>query len=246
MRAIFTFHSIDDRGSVISYHPRHFALLLETLAEKRIPVLDLDTLLSPDNRHGVALTFDDGMRSVHRAALPVLRDHGAPAHLFLATGAVDSDTPWPPDAVDGHTFEMLNWDEIGALHAAGVAIECHTRTHPDMRTLSETRMQEECEQADELIGRRLGRRPDYFAYPFGYHDRKVRDFARRRYRGSVTTELRALGAQMDPAAIPRLDVYYLQSEPLIRGIDSLALQAWLAARNLLRNIKGSQCRSDCN
>jgi len=245
MYAIFTFHSIDDKGSVISYSPRHFALLLGVLAEKNIPVLDLDTLLEPGTRHGVALTFDDGMHSVYRQALPVLRDHGVPAHLFLATGAVDSATPWPPDAVDEHTFEMLNWDEIGALHAAGVAIECHTRTHPDMRTLSYEQMQDECEQADDLIGKRLGRRPAYFAYPFGYHNRKVRDYARQRYRGAVTTELRLLAAHMDSAALPRIDSFYLQSERVIRAIDSVWLQGYLAARNILRNVKGSQCRADC-
>jgi len=246
MYAIFTFHSIDDKGSVISYSPRHFARLLEALAKKQIPVLDLDNLLAPDTRHGVAITFDDGMRSVYRHALPVIRDFGVPAHLFLTTGAVDSATPWPRDAMDGHTFEMLNWDEIGALQAAGVSVECHTRTHPDMRTLSEAQMQEECEQADELIGTRLGRRPAYFAYPFGYHNRRVRDFARQRYRGTVTTELRPLGRHMDSAALPRLDTYYLQSEQMIRGIDSLRLRAYLAARNILRNVKGSQCRADCD
>lgn len=245
MYAILTFHSIDDKGSVISYSPRHFALLLEVLARKNIPVLDLDTLLTPGTLHGVAITFDDGMRSVHRAALPVIRDHGVPAHLFLTTGAVDSATPWPRDAVDGHTFEMLNWDEIGELHAAGVAIECHTRTHPDMRTLSGAQMQEECEQADELIGAHTGRRPGYFAYPYGYHNRQVRDFARPRYRGTVTTELRPLGEHRDSAALPRLDAFYLQSEGLIRAIGSLRLASYLAARNVLRNIKGSQCRADC-
>ncbi|MGD2112835.1 MAG: polysaccharide deacetylase family protein [Gammaproteobacteria bacterium] len=245
MYAILTFHSIDDQGSVISYRPRHFALLLEMLARRKIPVLDLDTLLAPETRRGVALTFDDGMRSVYRAALPVLRDHAVPAHLFLATGAVDSATPWPPEAVDGHTFDMLNWDEIGALHGAGVAIECHTRTHPDMRTLTGMQMQDECEQADALIGERLGRRPQYFAYPYGYHNRQVRDFARPRYRGCVTTELRPLGTTPDSAALPRLDTFYLQSERLIRAIGSLRLKGYLATRNILRNVKGSQCRAGC-
>lgn len=245
MHAILTFHSIDDRGSVLSYSPRHFALLLEVLARKDIPVLELDALLAPGTRRGVALTFDDGMRSVYRAALPVLREHGAPAHLFLTTGAVDSRTPWPRDAIDGHTFEMLNWDEIGTLHDAGVAIECHTRSHPDMRTLDASRMEDECAQADALIEQRLGRRPAYFAYPYGYHNRAVRDFARARYRGTVTTELRPLRGYRDSAALPRLDSYYLQSERRVRAIDSLGVQGYLAARNMLRNVKGSQCRADC-
>jgi peptidoglycan/xylan/chitin deacetylase (PgdA/CDA1 family) len=245
MYAIFTFHSIDDQGSVLSYSPRRFALLLEVLARKHIPVLDLDTLLAPGTRQGVALTFDDGMRSVFRAALPVLREHAAPAHLFLATGAVDSTTPWPRDAIDGHTFEMLNWDEIGALQDAGVAIESHTRTHPDMRSLSTAQMEEECAQADAVIEQRLGRRPAYFAYPYGYHNRAVRDFARTRYRGTVTTELRPLGGQRDRAALPRLDSYYLQSEDFIRAIDTWRVQGYLVVRNILRNVKGSQCRADC-
>jgi peptidoglycan/xylan/chitin deacetylase (PgdA/CDA1 family) len=243
--AIFTFHSIDDRGSVLSYSPRHFGLLLQVLAEKRIPVLDLDTLLAPETRRGVALTFDDGMRSVYTTALPVLREHGVPAHLFLATGAVNSTAPWPHDAIDGHTFEMLDWDEIGALHESGVAIECHTRTHPDMRTLTAARMLEECEQADDLIARQVGRRPAYFAYPYGYHNRAARDFARSRYRGTVTTELRPLGKDRDSAALPRLDTFYLQSEGFIRAIGSRRLRTYLAARNVLRNVKGSQCRADC-
>lgn len=244
MHAILTFHSIDDKGSVISYSPDNFRLLLDVLEKQQIPVLDLDTLLAPGTRKGVAITFDDGMRSVYRNALPVLRDHNMPAHLFLTTDAVNSATPWPRDAADGHTFEMLNWDELAALQAGGISIECHTRTHPDMRTLTETQMQQECEQADELIGSHLGRRPRYFAYPFGYHNRKVRDFARPRYRGTVTTELRQLGDNMDSAALPRLDAYYLQSPRLIQNIDSLLLKGYLSARNILRNIKGSQCKAD--
>ncbi len=61
MHAILTFHSIDDKGSVISYSPGHFRLLLEVLARQQIPVLDLDTLLAPGTRKGVAITFDDGI-----------------------------------------------------------------------------------------------------------------------------------------------------------------------------------------
>jgi peptidoglycan/xylan/chitin deacetylase (PgdA/CDA1 family) len=244
MYAILTFHSIDDKGSVISYTPQLFGMLLDVLARKNIPVLGLDALLAPGTREGVAITFDDGMRSVYRNALPVLRDHGVPAHLFLATSAVGSDTPWPRDAADGHSFEMLNWDEIAALHAAGISIECHTRTHPDMRTLSVLQMQEECEQADEQIGSCLGRRPRYFAYPFGYHNSKVREFVRQRYQGAVTTELKPLGKHTDIAALPRLDAYYLQSQRLIRHVDSLLLGGYLSARNILRNIRGSQCKAD--
>lgn len=245
MRAILTFHSIDERDSVLSYSPNHFSLLLQALATQDIRVTDLATVLDPDTQHAVALTFDDGMRSVLQHALPVLRDHGVPAHVFVATRAIDGDGGWPQGGNGMPDYEMLNWDELGQLQDGGIFVESHTHTHPDMRTLTVAQMQDECEQADNLIEQRLGQRPRFFAYPFGYHNPLVRDFARQRYQGTVTTELRPLGRDEDRAALPRLDSYYLRSPWRIRHLDSLPVRGWLALRNQLRTARGSQCRAQC-
>jgi peptidoglycan/xylan/chitin deacetylase (PgdA/CDA1 family) len=245
VRAILTFHSIDDRDSVLSCSPHYFSLLLESLAAHDIPLCDLAAVLDPDTRAGVAITFDDGMRSVLQHALPVLREHAAPAHVFVATGAIESTAGWPRGEAGIPAYEMLNWGELEQLQAAGVYIESHTHSHPDMRTLAATQMQDECEQADTLIERRLGRRPCFFAYPFGYHNPQVRDFARGRYQGTVTTELRPLGRDEDLAALPRLDSYYLRSAWRIQHLDSVAVRGWLALRNVLRTLRGSQCTAAC-
>src|SRR5262249_2980424 len=87
-RAILTFHSIDSSGSVLSYSARSFANLLNALQSSGIPIVDLDTLLRAETRYGVALTFDDGIRTVFTEALPILRKHCVPAHLFLTTNFV--------------------------------------------------------------------------------------------------------------------------------------------------------------
>lgn len=246
MRAILTFHSIDDSGSVVSCSPKIFAHLLAVLAERKIPVCSLETLLRPETRRGVAITFDDGMRSVYRYAMPVISDYGAAAHVFITTNAVGDNMNWPRQPADIPSFEMLDWSEIEKLHSAGVAIESHTHTHPDMRTLTQEQMEDECGTADAMIEKYLGRRPAYFAYPFGYHGQQARLFAGSRYQGAVTTELRMLGQCEDTAAIPRIDSYYLQSAALISHIDSLPVKGYLAARNVLRNWKGSQCAAGCD
>ena len=246
MRAILTFHSIDDSGSVISCSPNNFTRILKSLAQRNIPVYDLETLLLPNTGRGVAITFDDGMRSVCHTALPLLAEYGATAHVFITTGAVGESRYWPPQPADIPSFEMLNWDEIEQLHNAGIAIENHTHTHPDMRGLSRAQMEDDCGTADTLIENRLGRRPEYFAYPFGYHGKPVREFARAQYRGTVTTELRMLGEREDSAAIPRIDSYYLKSGSVSRNIDSLLARSYLGVRNILRNWKGSQCAAGCD
>ena len=184
------------------------------------------------------------MKSVYRNALPILREYQAPAHVFLTTGVIGSDSLWPQQRTDSPSFEMLNWEEVEALHRAGVRMECHTHTHPDMRILTGDQIAAECGKADEIITSRLGRKPRYFAYPYGYHNRMVRDFVRGCYSGCFTTELRKLGFDEDTAAFPRLDAFYLRSKSGIRLIDSSVMHIYLSLRNAMRTLKGSQCVAD--
>jgi len=201
MKAIITFHSIDNKDSVISYSPLLFSSLLNVLADRNIPICDLETLLRPEVDNGVALTFDDGMKSVFTHALPVLRDYGASAHVFITTDAINNDRQWPYNHENVPCYDMLDWREIEQLHDEGINIESHTQTHPDMREISMIQIEEECGSADRVISERLGRTPQYFAYPFGYHNANTRDFSRRNYQASVTTEFRALGKKEDKAVL---------------------------------------------
>jgi peptidoglycan/xylan/chitin deacetylase (PgdA/CDA1 family) len=237
MRAILTFHSIDDTGSVLSYPPKTFDKLLLALQRSAIPLLDLDTLLRPETKTGVALTFDDGMRSVFSEALPVLRSHSAPAHLFLTTAAVGMTNRWPSQPSAAPAFEMLQWREIEALHGAGIHIEAHTASHPDLRQLSNYALSEECNRADETIRSMLGVRPRYFAYPYGFNDARVRSYARQRYVGSVTADMRVLRRREDPAALPRLETFYLRKEFLFRNLQSPATNAYIALRRAVRRFR---------
>lgn len=240
MRAIITFHGIDTADAVLSYPPSLFASLLEALERCKLPVCSLDALLAEDAERGVALTFDDGMRSVFMNALPVIREHQVPAHLFLTTGAVGGDNRWPTQPDDAPRYEMLNWGEVEALHAAGVYIESHTHNHPDLRQLSEMEIREECDTADTIIEHRLGRLPRYFAYPYGYISDVARSVTARRYAAAVTTELRCLTESEDSVVLPRLDSYYLKSRWLISNLDSGLARLYLGARGFMREIRGTQ------
>jgi peptidoglycan/xylan/chitin deacetylase (PgdA/CDA1 family) len=135
---------------------------------------------------------------------------------------------------------MLNWDEIEQLHSDGIIIDSHTHNHPDMRQLDGEEMQQECEMADDLIEKRLGRRPQYFAYPYGYKNKAVCDFVRSRYKATVTTELKMLGKHEDMASLPRLDSYYLQGYWMQHNLDSAFSKMYLSLRSLMRTVRGSQ------
>ncbi len=73
----------------LEYIRQHFNVLpleeaLEALAAGTLPP------------RAMAITFDDGTRNLATHAVPVLRELGLPAAVFLATGPMDSDeTLWP-------------------------------------------------------------------------------------------------------------------------------------------------------
>ena len=237
MRAVLTFHAVDERDSVLSVQPAVLRSLVRGIQESGHEIVPLGELLDdPSAPDRVALSFDDGFRSVHDAALPVLAEAGVSATLFLTTGFVGGRNDWPsqPDWAPRH--EMLDWGEVEALHAAGWSIEAHTAHHPDLRTLPDDALRAELEEADRVIEERLGRRPEGFAYPYGYKDDRVVARAGERYRYAVTTELAPLAnGNLDPFEIPRLDSYYLRPVALHRRFGGTPFRAWLRLRAALRS-----------
>ncbi len=238
MKAVITFHSIEDDRSVISYPKAAFRDFVETLVASPLPCLDLDELLNPDTDSGIALTFDDGMRSVYENALPILKEHTVPAHVFLTSSVVGKTNEWPGNPPIAPKYPMMDWDQIEACHRAGIHIDAHTSNHPDLRRLDKGGLRQECELSDQLIEERLGRRPKYFAYPYGLSDAKVRTYMRGRYAASFTTELRNLSQDDDKAALPRLDSYFLQSPLTYRRLGAKSTQIYLRLRNLIRIFRG--------
>jgi peptidoglycan/xylan/chitin deacetylase (PgdA/CDA1 family) len=238
MRAVLTFHSIDDLPGPLSYSPADLDGLLDALAEASIPVITLDALLGNQTTHGVALTFDDGISTVFSAAMPILAERQVPAHVFAITRQVGRNNRWPGQPASATPFKLMDWDQLKTLHGSGFTIEAHTASHPDLRTLSDGQIEAEMEEADTAIENRLGRRPRYFAYPYGFHDSRVRAVAARRYAGCFTTKLDYVGASTELDSIPRLDAHYLRSPDFVRVLPGKRAHAYIALRRTLRRLRG--------
>jgi peptidoglycan/xylan/chitin deacetylase (PgdA/CDA1 family) len=234
MRAVLTFHGVDDRAGALSYAPADFEVLLATLAAANLPIIGLDALLATETTCGVALTFDDGMRSVFDVALPILRQYRAPAHLFLHTGAVEGT------ATGASAYPMLNWDQINRLAEGGVVIESHTHSHRDLRALSDSEIDAECAMADTLIERHVGQRPQYFAYPFGNCSHRVAERIGARYVAAFTARLGFLSTRTTRSQLPRVDAHYLRRMFARLPLTTPQARAHLMCRKVLRKIRGSE------
>src|SRR5512145_338101 len=96
MRAILTYHSIDDSGSPVSVPPAVFSQHVRWMARSGVrvlPLADMLTLDRDDPSPAVAITFDDGFRNFRDAAAQLNRA-GFPVTLFVVTGHVGATNAW--------------------------------------------------------------------------------------------------------------------------------------------------------
>ena len=138
---------------------------------------------------------------------------------------------------------MMSWDEVGTCLEAGITIESHTVSHPDMRALSRAEIDEECGRADDEIATRLGVVPTLMADPYGGLSEAALEVAQARYEAAFSTTLAYLPrAGVGPEwrySVPRLDTYYLQNPRLYESLGSPGARAYLGLRSLLRRLRGS-------
>jgi peptidoglycan/xylan/chitin deacetylase (PgdA/CDA1 family) len=217
MRAVLTYHSLDESRSPISVSGAAFRRHVEWLARERVTVLPLESLLADrEERDAVAITFDDGFRSVATEAAPVLRERGWPAVVFVVSDRVGQTNDWGDRPAPGiPSLPLLDWPALGRLAEGGFALGAHSRTHPRLPALDDAVLGDEVGMSGDRIARETGRRPSAFAYPYGAVDRRVARVVGERYASAVTTEHRVLRSHEDRALIPRLDMYYFRDrDPL--------------------------------
>jgi peptidoglycan/xylan/chitin deacetylase (PgdA/CDA1 family) len=169
--------------------PERFAAQMEYLAAHR-RVVDLDALFERDTSPGpprVAITFDDGYRSVLEHAVPVLRELGFPAALFVPTKWIGARNDW--DVTGGIRLDLMTGDELAELAGSGFAVESHGHAHIDYARADARAVEEDVRTSVERLTELLGRPPRYLAYPYGRATRAAADEAARLgLRGAFTLD----------------------------------------------------------
>ena len=121
----------------------------------------------------LALTFDDGFADFYTTVLPILKEFGCPATLYVPTAYIGGSAGWLWECGEAHR-QILSWRALGQVAAEGVEVASHSHTHRQLDRVSRSLLQDEVERSKKLLEDRLGQEIHGFAYPFGYWNRAAR------------------------------------------------------------------------
>ncbi|HKP90589.1 MAG TPA: polysaccharide deacetylase family protein, partial [Thermoleophilaceae bacterium] len=107
------------------------------------------------------LSFDDGLEDNHRVVLPILRELGIPATVYVTTGFIGRPNEWM-----GRQTRYMTEDELRELARAGFELGAHSVTHPDLSTLGAVDCRREVGESMTAVEAITGAPVRTFAYPF--------------------------------------------------------------------------------
>ncbi|NCC49974.1 MAG: polysaccharide deacetylase family protein [Spartobacteria bacterium] len=171
---------------------------------------------TPSSRKKVLLTFDDGYRNTYEYALPILRDAGLKACIFISTAYIDSATPFPWITCDKSTavkyYMPMSSAQIKELAATeGMSIGAHTVTHQRLARLPAETADAEIRDSIRALVSVIERSVTHFSYPYGAKkDFTERDMALCQAAGlhtAMTTAARSIRKSENLFSLPRLTVY---------------------------------------
>jgi peptidoglycan/xylan/chitin deacetylase (PgdA/CDA1 family) len=124
-----------------------------------------------------------------------------------------------------------DWDVIRASVRAGLDLGVHSATHRALPRLSDDELQAEMVDSRETLARHTGVTAEFFAYPYGLWDQRVRSAAQAAgYAMALALKPRLVSPRADPWALPRVNIP-------ARITDS-AFQAWITGWSPHRTPRG--------
>ena len=152
--------------------PDQFELQVQTLQKAGYTFLKASEVADAVIHRGVlparsvCITLDDGYADNFAVAMPILQKYHVSATIFVITSAVGAP---------GH----VTWANLKAMQAAGIEIQSHTVSHPDLPSLHGKPLDFELENARKTLEAKLKTSVTTLAYPAGRYSDEVVEHTRK-------------------------------------------------------------------
>jgi peptidoglycan/xylan/chitin deacetylase (PgdA/CDA1 family) len=162
----------------------------------------------------VGITFDDGYVNNLTHALPVLVRHKFSSTCYAVSYLAGETNLWDK-GIGIAQAPLMNEIQMRQWAAAGQEIGSHTKTHADLKAISDDQCRVEIGEGKTDLERILASTLGHFCYPYGHYEAHHVDMVRvAGFKTATTTQRSRCHAGDDMLQIPRVPVLRSTSLPL--------------------------------
>ena len=137
----------------------------------------------------IVLTFDDGYGGHYEYVYDLIEKYNYPAVFSIYTDGVGKDAIPNADRRPRAPRTHVSWEQLQEMKMNPlVEIVSHSVTHPlDMRKQTDEQLKRELGESKQVLESKLGIPMDYFTYPVGKNDDRIRRLVREAgYKAALT------------------------------------------------------------
>lgn len=206
---ILLYHLVGEGSGPMTVPLHRFIQQMELLAAGHYRLLTEDDLhahvrsAASTPTDAVLLTFDDGYANTLTTVLPVLDRLGLPALMALCSGYLGADLP---RRVRHPVQEMADLGQVRRWIDSGRDVAAHGYTHHRLPQEKDLALRWQVGGDHETHASLLDEVPRTFVYPYGAHDRRVRDVVAEWYPLALTTDEHHRPDSARPYELSRIQV----------------------------------------
>lgn len=207
---ILAYHNFTkDEGSSYDMNITEFEKQIDYLAAHNYSVISLSELLKGLKTgqlppKPIAITIDDGFKSIYTLAYPVLKKYNFPATLFLYTSFIEKNS------------YSLTWEEIREMANHNFEIGSHTLSHYNLLKYQKNenyeaylaRIRREIFLSKEILESKIGGKVKFFAYPYGAYSTIIKNLViQADYDGILNVNSMNNTLNTDPFSLNRQTIF---------------------------------------
>ena len=216
---------VDKPKDSLAIKPADFEAQMQALKDNGISVISMEDFLAwrrgekdiPEK--AAIVSIDDGYLSGYSVAWPILKKFGYPFTMFLYTDYIKGG---PKSG-----GQSISWDQLAEMRDAGVDIEGHTVSHSSLNARKGKTdeqylawLEGEIVGSKELLEKNLGIQVKAFAYPYGLHNKTVRDVVKQAgYEAAFTVWGRRIARGADPMMMGRYAIESTKPEVFEEAVN---------------------------
>ncbi len=208
---------------------------MECIRKNEYKTIHLNQLLGSNTevpQKSLVITFDDGWTDNYTNVLPILKEYGLTATIFVITGTIGQSN-------------YMDWNQLRDMSKAGISIQSHTVSHKPLAGLTDHQLMYELTDSKQSIEDHLGRPVYFLSLPHGVFNNRIRrKVYAAGYKAVCTSEPGFSHTYKDLPVLKRINIsdsYEIETFKKIVGKNQMALLPLIISKkikNLLRKIVG--------